>query len=139
MIKAKFIKTCLLVLPLFICLNLNEIPARDCPPPYDCPPNLSTIQESVQFPREWHFEWDWVKSAEEIGDGHTEYVYVIGGEAPYSWMVSGHDGFSLDQSVTTGVANQLINNGACGTAIINVTSVLVGRYVLEQRQGFYFP
>jgi hypothetical protein len=119
--KAKSIQTCLLVLTFFVCLNLNEIPARDCSPLYDCPPNLSTIQDSVRFPQDWHFKWDWINSAAEIDDKHTANVYVVGGQEPYNWTVGGHDGFSLDQSVTTGVANQLINNGACGTAIIHVT------------------
>jgi hypothetical protein len=118
---AKSIQTCLLVLTFFVCLNSNDIPARDCAPPFDCPPNLSTIQETVQFPRDWHFEWDWINSAKEIEDNHTANVYVIGGQAPYSWTVGGHDGFSLDQPVTAGVANQLINDGACGTATISVT------------------
>jgi len=118
MLKGKALKAFLLVLTIIFGVSLNGFSVGPCPPPYDCPSNLSTIPGTVQIPQNWHFKWD-PNNPQTIADGSSVEVYVIGGEGPYSWAVSGHAGFGLDQS--TGLANELHNNGACGTATITVT------------------
>jgi RHS repeat-associated protein len=57
---------------------------------------------------------------DEIDPNSSISINVIGGCSPYTWSVSGN-GFSLQESQTTGLTNTLITDeGACGTATITV-------------------
>jgi hypothetical protein len=57
---------------------------------------------------------------DEIDPNSSISINVIGGCSPYTWSVSGN-GFSLQESQTTGLTNTLIaDEGACGTATITV-------------------
>jgi hypothetical protein len=64
--------------------------------------------------------WDWASSAETVGSPGSAAVYVLNGQPPFKWSVSG-TGFTMASSRTTGRSNTLIADSAsCGTAQITV-------------------
>jgi len=118
MFKRNTLKACLLISAIVLYLNVNGALAEPCPSP-DCPPNISTIPGTVQYPADWIFEWD-PSNPQEINRDSSVTVNVIGGYAPYTWSVSG-TGFSLADSQTQGLSNTLIvDNTACGPAFVTV-------------------
>ena len=88
-------------------------------------------QESC-FPDQYPFcdgstplQWDSVNSVKEIANNSSGTVRVTGGNAPYTWTISG-TGFSFsggEQMVTTSEPQVEVyaDSTACGTANINVT------------------
>jgi hypothetical protein len=64
--------------------------------------------------------WDWASSAETVGSPGSAAVYVLNGQPPFKWSVSG-TGFTMASSRTTGRSNTLVaDSSACGTAQITV-------------------
>lgn len=117
MLKSNPFKACLLIPAIVFCLSLNGVFADPCP---DCPPNMSTIQGTVDYPDSWFLKWD-PNNPDTMGRGTQVNVNVLGGRAPYSWSVSG-SGFSLAESQTQGLSNTLFADGtACGSAVVAVT------------------
>ena len=113
MLKSNSFKACLLIPAIVFCLNSNGF--SKCPP--DCPQNLSTTQEEVTTPQDWHFKCD-PDNLQEIERNDSVVVEVVGGKSPYTWSVSG-TGFSLEESDTS--SNTLsADNTACGSATITV-------------------
>jgi len=120
MLKKKSIKAGLLVLTIVFGLKPNGFSTGPCPPPYDCPPSLSTIQETVQFTQDWHFKWD-PNNPQEINRNSSVVIKVIGGQAPYNWAVSGA-GFRLADGQTQDQSNVLSADvTVCGSAVVAVT------------------
>jgi hypothetical protein len=76
--------------------------------------------EAADCPAEIPLAWDEDSSPETIGQG-SAIVYISGGEGPFVWRVSGHDGFSMERSLTSDRVNRLTNDGGCGVATITVT------------------
>jgi len=120
MLKGKALKVFFLIVTTTFCLKTNGISEGSCPPPYDCPPNLSTIQGTVQYEQDWYFIWD-PNNPQEINRNSSLVIKVIGGQVPYKWSVTG-DGFSLSDDQTQGLSNTLIaDDTACGSAVVTVT------------------
>ena len=124
MFKSKSPKACFLTLIITFCLKISGFSLGPCLPPNDCPPTLSTIQGTVQFTPDWHFAWG-PNNPQEMSRYNPEGesaagIYIIGGQGPYAWSVSGA-GFSLADDQTQGQSNTLIADiTACGSATITV-------------------
>lgn len=70
--------------------------------------------------------WDWVNSAETIGNPGSASVYVLDGKPPFQWSVSGA-GFTLAATRTMERVNTLIADGSsCGAATISVRDACGG-------------
>jgi RHS repeat-associated protein len=82
----------------------------------------STMPENYEYPPDWfpEFEYD-PYNPDEIDPNSSITIYVIGGNPPYTWQVSG-DGFSLSKTQTWGSSNTLFADvTACGSVAITVT------------------
>jgi hypothetical protein len=119
MLKTNLFKACLLIPAIVFCLNLNGFTEKTCPPPYDCPPNISTIPGTVQYPVAWLLEWD-PNNPQLINRNSSVAVNVISGVPPYSWSVSG-SGFSLATDETQGLSNTLYADDTACVATVTVT------------------
>jgi len=82
--------------------------------------NVPTIPEEYTPLPEPELQFD-PSNPDEIDRNSSISINIIGGCPPYTWSVSGN-GFSLQESQTTGLTNTLIADGtACGSATITVT------------------
>ena len=119
MLKSNLLKACLLAPAIIFCLSLNGIYAELCQPP-DCPPNMPTLQDTVNYKDSWRFRWD-PNNPNTMGRQTQVTLRVRGGKPPYRWSVSGR-GFRLAYSRSKGMSNILYaNNSACGSAFITVS------------------
>lgn len=118
MLKSKPFKACLLIPAIVFCLNLSGFSSDQCIPP-DCPPNISTIQGTVEYPAGWLLEWD-PNNPQVINRNGSVAVNVISGVPPYSWSVSG-SGFSLATDETQGLSNTLYADDTACVATVTVT------------------
>jgi hypothetical protein len=119
MLKSNTFKLCFLIPVIIFCLNLKGFSFDQCVPP-DCPSDISTIPQTVEFTADWLLEWD-PNNPQQINRNSSVTVNVINGVPPYSWSVSG-SGFSLDDNITEGLSNTLLADyAACGSAEITVT------------------
>ena len=89
-------------------------------PEWDC----GCVELEVDCCNDTEMSWDESGSASTIGQDTSVGIKINdpnpGG--PYSWSVSGGQGFSLSHSNTVGLSNQLNADAtACGTATITVT------------------
>ena len=115
MLKAKKLRTAILVLPFILCLYLSGIAGGADP----CFQGFSTIPGSVQYDESWLLQWD-PDNPDEIDSGESITISVKGGRPIYSWSVIGN-GFSLEHDQTKGLSNTLhADTDACGTATITV-------------------
>jgi hypothetical protein len=83
-----------------------------------CP--ISTTTNNYQYDPSWHFEWN-PENPDSIDQGLSLAVSVIGGEAPYTWIIEKGYGFELRDISTSGVTNHLLaNENACGAVWVTV-------------------
>uniref|UniRef100_A0A6M3LAW0 Uncharacterized protein n=1 Tax=viral metagenome TaxID=1070528 RepID=A0A6M3LAW0_9ZZZZ len=90
-----------------------------------CRYNMWVYCETTQCPPDVSISWDDTNSAETIARLGTVNIFVLDGEGPYDWEVSG-TGFSLGAAQTDDKSNTLSADGtACGPATITVTDACV--------------
>ena len=118
MLKSSTFKACLLAAVLVFCLSLNGFSAKPCRPP-DCPPNISTIPETVQYSAGWLLEWD-PSNPDEIARNNDVLLKVISGTPPYTWSVGG-TGFTLENETTQGLSNRLYADNTACVATVTVS------------------
>lgn len=92
--------------------------------------------EDKTCPPDVELEYDWDNSAETIADGATVTVFILGGQAPFRWQVSGDGGFYLDRALTSDRSNRLNNASACGTATLTITDAC-GTVITGQVRSTY--
>jgi len=116
MLKSNLLKACLLTPAIVFCLSLNGVFADPCP---DCPPNMSTIQETVEYPEGWILEWD-PSNPDQINRNNSVLLKVISGFPPYTWAASGA-GFTLEDDTTQDLSNTLYADNTACVATVTVT------------------
>lgn len=119
MLKIKPFKACLLIAAIVFCLNLKGFSDASCPPPYDCPPSISTVTGTAQFSEDWFLEWD-PGNPDEINRNNSVSLKVISGSPPYTWSVSG-TGFTLEDDTTQDLSNTLYADSTACVATVSVT------------------
>lgn len=93
---------------------------------WDCTYTLE-IEPCTLGEGECGIAYDIIRSDETVSDSTPANVYIFdnqgeGTNGPYNWSVTG-TGFTLEESITSGVGNILNASGsACGTAEITVTA-----------------
>jgi hypothetical protein len=138
MLKSNTFKMCLLIPVIIFCLNLSGFSSDQCIPP-DCPPNISTIPEIVEYPPDWLLECDSENNPIEFQSGEPPVgISVTGGVAPYKWEVN--TGFSLACYDDCGASNTLSSQGTDCIASVTVTDS-TGRTTLPpckvRRPGYW--
>ncbi len=119
MLKSKPFKAFLLIAAIVFCLSLTGVSADPCP---DCPPNISTIQGTVEYPEGWRLKWGSpVYPNDKIDRGGIKTISVVGGLPPYIWTVN-NNGFWLDQGQTNDLDN-VINADNTGDCVATITVV----------------
>jgi hypothetical protein len=122
MLKLKMIVNVLLLLTISIYLHpVDKSIAGTCD-------EMESSESTPTFTGNHNYYENWSTSPEldpgipeEIAPNNSITLSVSGGCSPYTWSVSGQ-GFTLDESITTGLTNTLNSNGtSCGSAEITVT------------------
>jgi RHS repeat-associated protein len=97
--------------------------------------NVPTIPEEYTPLPAPQLQYD-PNNPDEIDRNSSICLNVVGGCSPYTWSVSG-TGFTLDESITTGLTNTLNADGtSCGTATITVVGCN-GNEVVGYVRGCY--
>jgi hypothetical protein len=127
MLKLKMLINVSLVLTILFYLSpINYLIAGDCDSK-GAGAGTPTVTGNYIYPpghectEDPDLEYDTVNSHETIDRNGSATLIVIGNNPPYTWSVSGN-GFSLQESQTTGLTNTLIaDDTACGAATITIT------------------
>ena len=118
MLKSNPFKACLLIPAIVFYLSLSGFSSDQCIPP-DCPPSLSTIQGTVEYPEEWLLEWD-PSNPDQINRNNSVLLKVISGFPPYTWSAS-VTGFTLEDDTTQDLSNTLYADNTACVATVTVT------------------
>jgi hypothetical protein len=122
MLKLKSLINVLLVLTISFCLSpINSSIAGDCAEK-KIGGEVQTVSGDHNYIDSWFpkIQFD-PSNKQQLDRNNIITIKIIGGCSPYTWSVSGN-GFSLQESQTTGLSNTLIIDGtACGTGTITVT------------------